>query len=295
MCQKCDQLTQILVEDQLVVQLMAAQQEAGLLPAVAVRPLLDHEVTARVLFGELEDDLESAVSEVTGMVEETHRGLLQGLLAELFGRRSSLTPQEAAEALAGIQADAPESIRELLTEAARRLEAVLAGVFAVAAGRVVQEFERQGGQSTMTLPILGERARVLAGPVVQRAWSWITQKATEHIAQPAVGLGGPITREALATTLDSIKPAGAVDQARQSVNAATGVARIETGSELEPSDIYASELLDGKTCRSCAAVDGTQYPDMEAATMDYPAGYYAGCSGGARCRGTILFLFKIEP
>lgn len=293
MCQKCEQLSEILLEDQLTVQLMSAQREVGILPASAVRPLFEHEITAQVHFGELEDDLERAILEATGLVEETHAGLLDALLSALFGTKTSLDPLDAITALEKIQQDAPQKVRKILAEAALKLEQLLVDAFAVAASRVVQEFERQGGIPALTLPTLGARAGVLASPAVNRAWSWITQKATEHLAQPVIGLGAPLTKELFGKALEAIKPAGAVDQARQSVHATTGTARIETGAELEPAEIYASELLDGRTCRACAAVDGTEYADLEAAIMDYPSGYYSGCAGGARCRGTLLYIFDL--
>lgn len=295
MCRQCDQLAGILVEETLAAKLMAAQDEAGLLPAGAIRPLFLHEHAAKVMFGQLEDDLDRAVADVTGLVEETHRGLIAALIEAIFGARSSLSPQEVAEALAQIQREAPEKVRDLLDQASVRLETALATTYAVSSARVVEEYQRQGGTTEYPVPSLGNRAAPLSAPVAARTWSWITQKATEHVAQPSVSLGEPIQKEALADTLaESIKPAGAVDQARQSVHTATGVARVETAAEYEADQCFASELLDGVTCRACAAVDGTEYEDMDAALMDYPLGYYAGCSGSARCRGTLVFLFNID-
>ena len=295
MCRQCDQLAQILVEDTLAARLMAAQQDAGLLPAVAVRPLMGHELDARVWFGELEDDLDTAVGQVTGLVEATHKSLLAALIEAIFGTRTSLTPQEVSAALAEIQREAPDTVRALLDDAAGQLETTLATAYTVSSGRVVQEYQRQGGTKEHPVPSLGNRAGPLSAPVTARAWSWITQKTTEHLAQPSVSLGEPITKDGLAQTLgETVKPAGAVDQARQSVHTATGVARVETGDLYEPQEIFASELLDGATCRSCAAVDGTQYDGMEEAMVDYPLGYYTGCRGNARCRGTLVFLFKLD-
>lgn len=295
MCQTCDDLQLVLVEETLTLQLMAAQRDAGFLPASAIRPLFEHEVSAQVMFGQLEDDLDAAVNKVTALVEESHRGLLALLIEAIFGKRQSLSPKEVADGIARLQAEAPAEVLELLDTTAASMETILAGTYGESAARVVEEYRRQGGKAEIPLPELGGRAGPLSAPVAARTWSWITQKATEHIAQPSVSLGEPISKAGLAKTLgEQIKPAGAVDQARQSVHTATGVARIETGELYEPQDIYASELLDGNTCRPCASVDGTQYEDMEEAMNDYPLGYYSGCRGNARCRGTLLFLFKID-
>lgn len=57
---------------------------------------------------------------------------------------------------------------------------------------------------------------------------------------------------------------------------------------------YASELLDANTCGPCSLVDGTDYPSLEAAEADYPEGTYYACAGGARCRGTLVYVWGAE-
>jgi hypothetical protein len=56
---------------------------------------------------------------------------------------------------------------------------------------------------------------------------------------------------------------------------------------------FASEILDGNTCKPCQDIDGKDYKSMTEARADYPqsGGYYA-CDGGARCRGTLIFLYE---
>ena len=44
-------------------------------------------------------------------------------------------------------------------------------------------------------------------------------------------------------------------------------------------------------CHACAAVDGREYPDLQAAREDYPLGGYRDCDGQARCRGTLVFEY----
>lgn len=60
-------------------------------------------------------------------------------------------------------------------------------------------------------------------------------------------------------------------------------------------EIYASELIDEKTCASCASNDGHDYASMAEARADYPAGEYpAGgyrhCENDAGCRGTLVLV-----
>lgn len=294
MCEKCVYLSETLIIDELTAELITEEKEAGLAPSAAIRALFDHEYRAMVHFGELEDNLDNAVREVSRIVESTHTSLLSKLLALIFGTSSTMTAGEALDELAKIIAETPDVIRLLLDEAATELREALQTVFAVSAGTAYQEYVRQGGLKPRSPLELGPRAGLLATPPVTRSWTWITQKTQEHLAQPSVALGGPLTREALVEELvEKIKPAGAVDQARQSVHVATGIARNETGADLEASECYASELLDGATCSACAAVDGKKYETLEEATNEYAFGYYGACRGSARCRGSLLFLYDL--
>lgn len=85
--------------------------------------------------------------------------------------------------------------------------------------------------------------------------------------------------------------------ARLPVIPAGPVARVAAAEALAPADavaVYASELLDGNTCDQCSLVDGTDYPDLEAAEADYPSGVYYDCAGGIRCRGTLVYVWEAE-
>jgi hypothetical protein len=98
--------------------------------------------------------------------------------------------------------------------------------------------------------------------------------------------------------------AGAVDEggeaafrnaARPEAHKLNGLGRAQAAAALpEPERIYASELMDGSTCAPCSRVDGRQYPNLEAARLDYPEGRYLRCEGGERCRGTLVFVWPTE-
>jgi hypothetical protein len=55
--------------------------------------------------------------------------------------------------------------------------------------------------------------------------------------------------------------------------------------------VYASELLDRKTCDECGDVDGKTYASLEDGLRDYPAGGFKDCRGRARCRGTLVVVY----
>jgi HK97 family phage portal protein len=52
--------------------------------------------------------------------------------------------------------------------------------------------------------------------------------------------------------------------------------------------LYANEVLDGNTCKPCAAIDGQLLPTVEAAQLAYGGAGYLWCEGGVRCRGTVV-------
>jgi len=294
MCQACDELTLILAKETLESELMGLQRDAGILPASAVRPLMVHETTAQAWFTELEDDLDRGVAEAVHAVEAAHAELAAVISTRLVaGGQANISPQQLIERLKKLQAEKlPKQVEVIIDRAVKNLEQALTRVYQYAALRVIQERARQTGDTTeYELPTMGPRARDLAKPAVERSWTQLLNKTQEHLAAPALVLQNQVSTESVKKAVESISVAGVSDQARQGVHAATGLGRVETAMDHDVDEIYASELLDGNTCRACASVDGTKYEDLEEATSDYPAGYYQGCSGGARCRGSLLFLF----
>lgn len=57
-------------------------------------------------------------------------------------------------------------------------------------------------------------------------------------------------------------------------------------------DLYASEVLDGRTCEPCWGIDGEQLDDLAEARALYPNGGYLHCKGGPRCRGTFVAVYR---
>jgi hypothetical protein len=94
---------------------------------------------------------------------------------------------------------------------------------------------------------------------------------------------GKLLEELSDTTLNDVL-GGALTQAQNSGR------RLVMSQEPDAS-IHASELLDQNTCEPCSQVDGTEYDDMADASGDYPAGGYAECLGGPRCRGTLVATY----
>lgn len=101
------------------------------------------------------------------------------------------------------------------------------------------------------------------------------------------------------SALVAASAAGVLDTARQGVyQTAAGARAVQATATGMPHihRVYASELLDTNTCTSCAAVDGKEYPSVEAAHQEYHGhGGYMGCLGGLRCRGTLVFVYAETP
>lgn len=55
--------------------------------------------------------------------------------------------------------------------------------------------------------------------------------------------------------------------------------------------MYADETLDGRTCKPCEEVSGTELPTPDAAALAYGGAGYIHCEGGARCRGTMIGIW----
>lgn len=92
----------------------------------------------------------------------------------------------------------------------------------------------------------------------------------------------------------SQKPLG--DYARTASNEGGGRGRQAGVDSMgrEPVRIYASSVLDVNTCPACYGIDGKEYGSVEESLEDFPAGYYIGCDGGARCRCTRVFVWGTE-
>lgn len=58
-----------------------------------------------------------------------------------------------------------------------------------------------------------------------------------------------------------------------------------------PETLAASEILDANTCEACSEIDGHVYESVMDAELDYAAGGYAACLGGARCRGILVAVW----
>lgn len=275
-----------------------ADQEARRAPAIATRPLLDHEHTARVMFADIEEDLDAALLEATVELERLHEDVKATVLTALFGEdREPRTPDEAHEVIHALTQDEPPQIEEQESSAALIIAGLLAATYLAGGRRVTEEAQRQGVDTASVNPaeLDAEEFMEQARAVSQHPWRRITRKVEDGLSRQSVLTQDTVTPGEVDMILDGIRIDGSRDEARQAINTSGGRGRIDTvesAPELQPDRIWSSEIMDGAQCDRCELIDGREFTDMEEARGFYRSGHYYRCRGGARCRGTLVFRFS---
>lgn len=266
-------------------------------PSNAARSLFAHEVTTEVRFADLEDDYEDAIAEATELLEALHADIRVGIQIQLFGEeRDPRTPAEAQAVMHELTTNQPEEIQQQESNTAWVIAGILAATYLLGGRRVTEEAERQGVDVAGVSPVelAAEEFYNQGLAVAQHPWRRVTQKMDETLSSQATLLQDEVTVDDVASEMEQIKIDGSVDQARQAVQTTGGRGRVDTveaSPQLQPQRIWASELMDGNQCQQCELVDGREFTDMAEARMFYPDGYHYRCRGGARCRGTIIWMF----
>lgn len=178
------------------------------------------------------------------------------------------------------------------------LTEVLHGLAVQGASEAVAELQAQG------LAVTAPEADALAALVADHAQA-VAQQVADGLslagARRAVQIsGGGFTPAEVAADmrgyLESLKHAWERDQLAGAVQQALNAGRFVVFEQIEeaPHSIYASEVLDSATCDPCRTVDEREYASMAEARRDYPTGGYSLCSGGPRCRGTVIVVLAAE-
>lgn len=280
--------------------------ESGFVPARARRARFPHEVAAGVNFAEVEQVVDDAAARMLARVElatqraaaalEAHLRTLpngRAMIEFLAGlddpaRRAAMWPGYA-EAVAGLPAEVADELRRVVDDGALQAlgEARRQGVPVAALGDLGDLTDEQrrrldlGRDRIANIP--GNRVRDLSS-------NWIHNFPVFNFEGDPDALA-KIFRANVVDVPSGLAGADIRAEAQQAhgvgrQRGAAGVAR--------PARIYASELLDRSTCGPCSLVDGREYASEAAARLDYPHGVYRACEGGARCRGTLVFVWSTE-
>lgn len=272
-------------------EVVLAEAEAGLGDPAARRPLSAAERRAMVRFGEITALEEEYLAAVVPVLEEL-RGVVDGeILAALAGAGSATALMGALEALITSQ---PSAVTMAAQEAAVALAGALETVYTGSSTVAIGEAARQG-VTALPQPLAPTpgtyqaAAQRLALEPYQRA----LEVARKEITNPQVLIGEVLDADLVPMALSRYDQAGAVDLARQFAHSAIGGGRNDTFQAIpEPSYYYASELLDGRGCSRCAAVDQREYLTLQEALADYGSGVYRACEGAFRCRGVLVRVFE---
>lgn len=297
MCENCKNLSGPALDvmvGQMERAVMLAEADAGLTPEWARRPLSADERRARVRFREimkLEDEFLAIVEPVLELV---HRVTVAALLASLPTRPDgTVDPRVLVDALDGLTRSQPDEVVDAVAAATPEIESALAGTYVSAGLVVIGELKRQGvGADLRASNPAGGRFYPQAKNAALEPYRRLLSGMQDYAAAPQ-NLAAPISKDDIVGMLGEVTTAKAVDQARQGAHAAMNAGRFDTAETAPIEFAYASELLDERTCDSCAAVDGREYASVAEARADYgDGGGFRACDGGARCRGTAVFVAR---
>jgi hypothetical protein len=266
---------------------LAAEQVAGLIPDWASRPLYPWEMGTD--FAAIENDQETAYALTASSVDKVRDVVLDAMTAAL----GDGTAEQVAHELAAFGAKQPKVVQDAIAAATTDIADALGITFERAGRGLVAEADGHGvpHSAVETHPSRAARAEHRAMAATAPSWVW------QRLNTVATSAGGP-TAPGKAAVLDAARTTpmdGGYDLARQAVHVAHGTGRAKAAAALpDPERIYASELLDQATCGPCQQADGRQYTSEAEAAADYPDGGYRACSGGHRCRGTLVYVWPGE-
>lgn len=238
----------------------------------------DHEVRAAVDFEQIDANWQSAVDQLVSQWQTIRAQQIDELAALISASGGDLA------ALAQIRATAA---------GADMVEERLRTMAHLGAAEATAEAVRQGVSATVPdVAALEAELAARASALEQLLTSAISQAAANKAVQlSGGGLAPPDVGAQVSGYLGSLSDAYLADQFGGATSAAQNAGRLAAMTANGASAFYASELLDVNTCVACAGNDGKEYATAAAAAVDYPAGGFAECSGGPRCRGTIVAIF----
>jgi hypothetical protein len=251
----------------------------------ARRRLTDVEIAAAADFESIDAQWQDQLDQLLTQVREARADDIDRIVAQI--EEIGLDPEQLAALAAAPLAAA--ALREALLAMARAGAAQVRGEARAQGVRVTPELsdedtERLERRAAATAEVLGQG-------LAQSARNEAIRLAGE--AMDAADVAARVGDHLRDLTDAALRPglAGAVTAA-QNTGRFAGIrdvlAQVPTGR------VYASELLDARTCTRCTEVDGREYDSLEEALQDYPGGGYVSCEGGPNCRGTAVVVAQAE-
>lgn len=266
---------------------LAMEISRGLLPLGVTRPLWPWEVQSKTDFLAIDTTVRTAQDAAAAQLDEVRDAILAALTVALAGLGND--PALIAAAVQRFIAAQPPQVRAAITAAQEAIAAILEETYGAGAAELLDSAIAQGVEPPPEDAAKPDppdfHAEAASGP--SSVWAAVIGTLV------AVGGSRPGTVTDLINAVrgTSLKPSQQL--ARQAVNLIYSQGR-KAGLDQAPTptEVYASEILDGSTCLPCSHVDGKSYDSLAAAYEDYPnGGQYKDCLGGDRCRGTVVAVF----
>ena len=236
------------------------------------------EVQAAVDYAKLDQIYETEQGKLVNNVKQDQAKQIKQLQEQIIAAKGDL------DVLAELQADPIHQAT---------LQKSMVDMASKGSETALEEAKRQGvtippPSLTVTNAQLADRA----GAVDQV----LARSLSETAARKALSLSGTTktpkqVADAVGKHLSGLSTSYLEDQLGGTLQQSLNAGRKAVMDDGDPNAIYSSELLDKNTCEYCVAIDGKQYPDLDAAEMDYPTGGYMDCMGGPRCRGTLIAVY----
>ncbi len=252
-------------------------------PFLMSRPSLPHEVAAGINYAAVDRILTHAYQGCESTLLTLKRDLIADLAATI---PDGASPRVTSAAVTAWSLRPTRGVLDANAEAAGRMEGVLLRLWQDAGIQVRQEATYQG----VNVPPDALAARPRRARMFRDEAALSIASLGAKLTMAAIGAGQAADKHTTLAALAVAAIDGALDTARQAVHVAHGEGRAYAVEKLPtPTDIFASEVLDGRTCSPCAGVDGTRFGSLAEAEAAYPGhGPYVGCLGGARCRGLLV-------
>ena len=268
-------------------------------PPDLTRPPTPVEVASRTNYLQVERETEKTAAAMAQLALEARARALRLVLQSVAGSSSVSEWLARIDALAGGRSTLDGSAALIADVQARGYARLVQGA-ETAMARFRTDQARAGiraagtesGLSAGTRVALDDQARRLATDAVATAIRAARGAgyATTRLDRPVADFHADVSAAAV-----DVGTKGLEDVALQTAHRAHGGGRMDAVSQVPigTATLYASELLDRRTCHPCSDIDGTAMTEAEAAVM-YPLGQYVECEGGWRCRGTVIAVAEGE-
>lgn len=204
---------------------------------------------------------------------------------------------------AAISSDDLNALARLSVSTAAATEALTRAMTEMAM-TAAQQFSREARTQGVKLdPVASDSATFLA--VATALTALLAEGLTNTAGREALrrwspSMTGDEVSAAVKEHLDSLSDAFLAANLGGALTSAQNTGRLNTALSGPTAALYASEWMDGHTCKPCKQINGKWIGNTDdpliVSKVDavYPNGGYKDCLGGARCRGTTVAIYRPE-